>query len=244
MNQHTTHPLVAAYLEELDRLLAGIDPADRADVMAGVREHLDGALSAPGPAGDDEVRRVLAELGPPQAVADEAYAGRPAYAASAPAPVGRLSRPWVPVVVAVLTAVGVLLVLLVSASMGAITTSTSVDSAGAVGETTVLGVSTLFGTLVAALAATLPLWVTVAVLVGLSPLWVGREKAVVAALVPAAALLVVTLPLLGWWLVGINGVYVGAWTALALVVVGGSWVMVRITQRAAARARRGMVVDS
>ena len=28
----------------LDRLLAGIDPGDRAEVMSGVREHLDTAL--------------------------------------------------------------------------------------------------------------------------------------------------------------------------------------------------------
>jgi hypothetical protein len=89
----------------------------------------------------------------------------------------------------------------------------------------------------------LPLWATVAVLVGLSPLWVGREKLIVAGLVPAAALLVGILPLLGWWLVGIDGVYGGAWTALVLVVVGGGWLMVRLTQRAAARARRGAVVD-
>lgn len=243
MNQHTTHPLVAAYLDELDRLLAGIDPADREEVMAGVREHLDGALPGSGPVSDDEVREVLAELGPPQAVADEAYAGRPAHAANAPAPVGRLSRPWVPVVVAVLVAVGLLLVLLVTGSMGGVTTSTSVDSAGAVVETSELSGSPLWMSF-AAITFTLPVWVAIALLVGSSPLWVGREKLAVALLVPSAALLSGLLPLLGWGLIGINGVYGGAWAALVLIVVGGSWIMVRITQRAAARARRGTVVGS
>ena len=73
----TTHPLVASYLEDLDQLLAGIDPGDRAEVMAGVREHLDTALPGSDPVTDDDVRAALTELGPPHAVADEAYAGRP-----------------------------------------------------------------------------------------------------------------------------------------------------------------------
>jgi uncharacterized membrane protein len=239
MNQHTTHPLVAAYLEELERLLAGIDPGDRAEVLSGVREHLDGSLPGHGRAGDDEVRTALAELGPPQAVADEAYAGRPAHAPTAPPRVGALSRPWVPVVVAILTGIGLLVVLVVTGSIGGVVTSTSVDSSGAVVETTAVGASTLFATFFAAIAMTLPVWVSVAVLVGLSSLWVGREKLIVAGLVPAAALLMAALPLLGWWIIGVNGVYAGAWAALAVVVVGGSWLMVRLTARAAARARRG-----
>ena len=61
----------------LNRLLAGIDPGDRAEVMSGVREHLDTALPGSDPVTDDDVRAALAELGPPHAVADEAYAGRP-----------------------------------------------------------------------------------------------------------------------------------------------------------------------
>ena len=86
MTPGTTHPLVAAYLEELDGLLAGIEPRERADVMLGVREHLDGALGATGGT-DQEVREALAELGPPQLVANEAYAGRqPATAATPAAP--------------------------------------------------------------------------------------------------------------------------------------------------------------
>lgn len=38
----TTHPLVTAYLDELDRLLAGIDPGDRAEVVSGVRDRNSG----------------------------------------------------------------------------------------------------------------------------------------------------------------------------------------------------------
>ena len=71
-----THPMVGAYLNELDRLLAGIDPGERAEVLSGVREHLVGALAGRTAVTDEDVRGVLAELGPPQAVADEAYAGR------------------------------------------------------------------------------------------------------------------------------------------------------------------------
>jgi uncharacterized membrane protein len=235
MTQHTTHPLVSAYLEELDRLLAGIDPGDRAEVLSGVREHLDSALDGRGQVGDDDVREVLAELGPPQAVADEAYAGRPVHAPRALQRVGALSRSWVPVVVALLTSVGLLLVVLVAGTAASVVSSTSANSSGVVVETAELSGSPLMGTF-AALMLTLPLWATVALLVGLSPLWVGREKIVVAVLVPTAALLMGLLPLLGWWLVGVNGVYAGAWTALALLVVSCGWAMVRLTRRASARA--------
>lgn len=78
MTPTTTHPLVASWLRDLDLLLYGIEPGERAEVLAGVREHLDASL--PPGSGDDDVRAVLAELGPPQAVADEAYAGRPPMA--------------------------------------------------------------------------------------------------------------------------------------------------------------------
>lgn len=238
MTQHTTHPLVAAYLEELERLLAGIDPGDRAEVMSGVREHLDSALGAHGPVGDDDVREALLELGPPQAVADEAYAGRPAYAPTSPPRVGALSRSWVPVVVAIVTAVGLLLVILVAGTAGGVSSSTSMDSSGRVVETSELSGSLPWSPLLAALTLALPMWVTVALLVGVSPLWIGREK-LVALVIPAAALLMSTLPILGWWLVGTNGVYAGAWSALALVIVGGGWLMARLTRRASARAARG-----
>lgn len=235
MTQHTTHTLVAAYLEELERLLAGIDHGDRAEVMSGVREHLDGALPAHGRVSDDEVREVLAELGPPQAVADEAYAGRPAYALTSPARAGAMSRPWVPVVVAILTALGLFVVILVAGGISSVSTSTSVDSGGLVVETAELSGSPLVGSF-ASILMTLPLWVPAAVLLGLSPLWVGREKLFVAILVPVAALLMGLLPTLGWGLIGVNGVYAGAWTALALVIVGGGWLLLRLTRRASARA--------
>ena len=44
------------------------------------------------------------------------------------------------------------------------------------------------------------------------------------------------LPLIGYWLVGVNGVYAGTWTAVALIILGGGWLMTRLTRRAAARA--------
>ncbi len=238
MNQHTTHPLVTAYLAELERLLAGIDPAERAEVLAGVREHLDGSLGgvdAGGQVSDEDVRAVLTELGPPQAVADEAYAGRPAHTPPSPRRVGALSRPWVPVVVAILTALALAFVVLVVSSTGGVVTTGSMDSSGNVVETTELSQSPLAGAF-GAILWTLPLWVPIAVIVGLSPLWLSREKVALIGLVPGAAVVMGVLPSLGWWLVGANGVYAGAWIALALVVIGGGWLLVRLTRAASARA--------
>lgn len=105
MNAHATHTLVERYLRDLEGLLQGIDAGERAEVLAGVREHLDGAL--PPEAADDQVRSALAELGPPQAAADEAYAGRPAHPASRGAV---LSHPWVPLTVSALDVLALALV--------------------------------------------------------------------------------------------------------------------------------------
>jgi len=242
MTPHTTHPLIAAYLAELERLLGDIDPGERAEVMSGVREHLDSALGNIPGVGDDEVRDALAELGPPQLVADEAYTGRRSTTAVAPAGGPVLGHPWVPVVVAVLTAIGLLVTVLVVSSLGSVgsSSSSSVDGTGATTETHTtaeLTGSPLLGSF-SALMVTLPLWATVAVLVALSPLWVGREKLVAALLIPTAALLMGFLPQVGWWLIGINGVIAGAWAALILVLAGGAWTLIRSTRQAAARAAR------
>jgi hypothetical protein len=231
----TTHPLVASYLEELGRLLAGIDPGDRAEVMAGVREHLDTALPGNDPVSDDDVRAALAELGPPHTVADEAYAGRPP-ATPPPAPrVGPMSRVWVPILVVILQVIALLFVLIIIGGMGAVSmVTTTVDGVTDPGSAELTG-SPLLGSL-SAIMFTLPLWATIALLVGLSPLWAGREKATVVLLVPGAALLMGVLPLIGYWLVGVNGVYAGTWTAVAFILFGGGWLMTRLTRRAAGRA--------
>jgi len=104
-NTPLSHPLVAAWLSELDGLMQGVDPGERAEVLAGVREHVDAALT--GNLSDDRVRAVLAELGSPQSVADEAYAGRPGLA--------RRPRPrWLATVAVVLNALGLALLVLIS----------------------------------------------------------------------------------------------------------------------------------
>ena len=231
----TTHPLVAAYLEELDRLLAGIDPGDRAEVMSGVREHLDTALHGSDPVTDDDVRAVLAELGPPHAVADEAYADRPPAVVPPVPRVGPMSRVWVPILVVILQVIALLFVLIIVGGFPAVTTA-SVDGVRPRVARRELTGNPLFGSL-AAIMFTLPLWATVALLVGTVPLWVGREKAAEALLIPGAALLMGVLPLIGYWLIGVNGVHAGTSTGVVLIILGGGWLMTRLTRRAAARAR-------
>lgn len=73
-----THPLVTDYLDRLSTLLDDLDPGDRAEILDGVREHLDAALASHAAAGDDGVRAVLDELGTPDDVAREAHADLPA----------------------------------------------------------------------------------------------------------------------------------------------------------------------
>lgn len=87
-------PLVEAYLDDLDRALAGIDPAERADVVASIREHVDASLSEePTP---QDVQDVLRRLGPVERIAREADATGPALlgpaSAAAPHRVGHPAR--------------------------------------------------------------------------------------------------------------------------------------------------------
>lgn len=74
----TQDPLVRAYLADLDRALADVDPAERAEVLASVREHLEQSLGD----GDHDpaaAAAVLERLGPVERIAAEARsgAGRP-----------------------------------------------------------------------------------------------------------------------------------------------------------------------
>jgi hypothetical protein len=65
MNQepHTVHPLVARYLQDLDVLLRGIEPVERAEVVEGVREHIEASLHRTART-DADVRPALAKAGP------------------------------------------------------------------------------------------------------------------------------------------------------------------------------------
>lgn len=73
----SAHPLVQAYLADLDRALAGTDPRERADVLDGVREHLGEALGENTAAGTVRVRQVLAGLGPVEVIAAQATTPAP-----------------------------------------------------------------------------------------------------------------------------------------------------------------------
>lgn len=165
----TQHPLVTRDLDDLGRMLDHLPPGDRAEVLAGVHEHIETGLAERRGATDADVSAVLAELGPPEIVAREAYGTE--YAAGSPQRTGAgepggtrwSDRPWVPVVVAVLQVLALLLLL---AAVG--------GGAGAV-------VSGLW---------LLPPWIGIALLVGNSRLWVARHKLVHLLLLPVSALVV------------------------------------------------------
>lgn len=72
MNSSETR--VETYLDDLARMLADLEPGERDDVLAGIREHLDATLAehADDPAA---VNAALLRLGPPEQVAAEARGG-------------------------------------------------------------------------------------------------------------------------------------------------------------------------
>lgn len=77
----TVSPLVTAYLADLDRALAGADPADRMEIVDSVREHIDAAIAELGAdPGQAQIATVLRRLGSADTVAATWLAGaeRPA----------------------------------------------------------------------------------------------------------------------------------------------------------------------
>ncbi|KGN42429.1 HAAS signaling domain-containing protein [Knoellia aerolata] len=209
MSTPVSHPLVGAYLRDLEMLLHGVEPGERAEVLAGVHEHLEASL--PPSASDDDVRRTLTELGSPQSVADEAYAGRPAPAppAAPAAPVRPRPSPWLAQVACVLNGVMLALVLL-------------------------LGWLVPHGMEWIGLAAffTVP-WLAVAVLTSMTEVWSSGERTRSILLIPATLL---GLALLTWVLTALIG-----WHDLALrlttvaVVLSASWVVVGLIRSAKRR---------
>jgi uncharacterized membrane protein len=221
MSSHTTHPLTDAWLRDLELLLHGIEPGERAEVLAGVREHLDGSL--PSDAGDDDVRRVLADLGSPQSVADEAYADRPAgpsaVAGAHPAvptdaiddDFTRPSRRWVGITASTLLII----------DFAALAAAALLGDAGLV----LLVFTYLTG----------PLWFAASAMVLTSRrLWTSGEKALLVALVPVAYLVtaLTSIALLN------NGMppFLIPWLGLFVAVVGGGWLLLRTAHRGLARA--------
>lgn len=61
------HPMVEAYLADLDRALSGSDHREHAETMSAVREHLTDA--APPDATAEQIRQALDELGPVETIA-------------------------------------------------------------------------------------------------------------------------------------------------------------------------------
>ena len=114
-----TSPLVAAYLADLERRLSDAPAADRLDVLDAVREHLDAAFADLGPEpSDDDVRRVLTELGSADDVAGALALDGPRAPVPAPAQRGTPVGVWVLLVLAGL--VGGLLVAPTLVALGAV----------------------------------------------------------------------------------------------------------------------------
>ncbi|UFU05696.1 DUF1700 domain-containing protein [Ruania halotolerans] len=99
----TTTDRTSRYLDDLARLLDSLEPAERAEVLDSVREHIDTSLAdLEGEPNEADVDRILSELGAPGAVAEAALADRSTSGAEytgpdRPAPKRpALSRGWVP----------------------------------------------------------------------------------------------------------------------------------------------------
>lgn len=238
MSPQTTHPLVARYLAELDGLLHGIDPLERAEVVMGVHEHVESALEGTART-EADVRAALDEVGPATAVAEEAYAGRPVPASS---PQPATSRPWLPTTVAVLQGLALSLVVLTYGTLGAFVSTSTSRSDGDLVVTDRDYVGSVLDA-VALMVAASPFWLLAVVLVAVTALWTHRESAALMVLVPGCAVLLTGLPSLGYAVVGDLGVYVGAGVAVVIALGGGATV-VNVLVRRALRRSRGVAATS
>ena len=84
---------VDRYLRELSAALSGVSANDRDEVVAGIREHIDAALSSIEQPSTDDIDRVLRDLGDPLAIAAETTGRLPPRPAEA---VPMLERDWIP----------------------------------------------------------------------------------------------------------------------------------------------------
>jgi uncharacterized membrane protein len=82
-NEALSHPLVVAYLADLDRALASADAQERLDTLASVTEHLTDALAGDAEPTTAHVQSVLDELGSVEQIAN---AATPASASPAEEP--------------------------------------------------------------------------------------------------------------------------------------------------------------
>jgi hypothetical protein len=123
----TQHQRIDRYLAELEGALGDLPESERADVVAGVREHIEAALADRPEVTDADVDEVLRALGDPLTIAAEATGDTGIDDGVSPGPAGvgprrdvpLTSRDWVPglVVVALLAAP---LVLTLLATLGGI----------------------------------------------------------------------------------------------------------------------------
>ncbi len=95
---------VRNYLDDLGRMLDGVEPGERREVLADVREHIDAALAqeaasqASAELDEHAVRAVLSRIGAPASIAADAFAGLdlPSSVVMAPERESFLSRSWLP----------------------------------------------------------------------------------------------------------------------------------------------------
>jgi hypothetical protein len=247
----TAESRVTAYLDDVARMLAGIDPRDRAEILAGLREHIDASLAGlDRPVDDSAVQHVLAELGPADQVAGAALAASspapgPYIGPTAAAGLGRpaLSQPWVPVTVGLLTALTAGLYLLVLAASIALLMAEqpAPPLPGAMSSETSAPLLPASYDIVWSVLAPLPLvgvpWLISTILLASSDLWAWRQKWSGVLLVPALAVTCGAFTWLGSLVppgVTRSVVVVVVGVAVAVVAVG---LVMRLWRDGARRAR-------
>ncbi|MEO7270025.1 MAG: hypothetical protein ABIW49_12545 [Knoellia sp.] len=213
MSTPVAHPLVSAYLRDLEMLLHGVEPGERAEVLGGVREHLEAA--APPGASEEDVRVVLAEFGSPHYVADEAYAGRPGP--SIAAPVRRRPSPWLAHVACFINGAGLVFLTLLTA-LGAF-------ASGALKPHPAEWVFM-------AMAFAIP-WFAIMVLTSMTEVWGSPDKFRSILLYPMTLVLLALVT----WLVGLAQFDVLVHLAALLVLAGAVWTLVRLVRSTRAPER-------
>lgn len=231
------HPLWVSYEQDLSRLLVDLDPGERAEVLAGVREHLDASLGDRDNASSSEIKAVLAELGPPEVVAQEAYAGQPRQRiATLAGPVPVLSRSWVPIAVALLQGFALFMVIAIVMAFSSFLVMESTNSSGVVTRSVDYTPAAIQNASVGLLVI-FPFMIPVGILTGISELWIRRQKITQLLLLPLGVVVLAALPDLGWLIAGEGGLTTAAWLATAVCVLGGGWVLFRLTTQGVARAQ-------
>lgn len=207
----TNWSILNNYLHDVDMLLSGTDDSERELILQGLQEHVDERLSGIEKPSQGDVRAILGELGPPEAIAAEVTLGERVAASNHID--HRRSHHW-PVVAIValhlIASFALLFLLLISTSVESISGGRQVEER--------FFVYSWSDYMLTAAIIIFPLWLVCAALIKKRPSSI-RPSAALLGLMPTVLVTVAISPTIGWHLAESSGLTVATFVTILVLVL-------------------------